>query len=65
MNAKIRQGLGLLAVAALAFLIFLPAQQATNDAAAVVGLIAAITALVCGVVGLILLATGLLAPQKN
>ena len=62
MDAKIRQGLGLLVIAALAFLLSLPARGAESGAGQAWAFIATAVALVCGIVGAVLLAVGLLRP---
>lgn len=60
MTAKIRQGLGLLAVAAVALILSAPAWGTESVAMGAWGAATSITALVCGVAGFALLAIGLL-----
>lgn len=59
MNQRMRQGLGLLVVAALALLVFLPSQAVNTVPTAIAGLVGGFTMVVCAIVGLILLAVGL------
>lgn len=63
MDTKIRQGLGLLVVAAVAFVLSLPAGD--SGAGQVWGMVAGSVALVCGLVGATFLAIGLFRPQSD
>ena len=66
MTANIRQGMGLLAIAALALLLSLPAWGSESTAAGVWGLLAGGTAVVCAIVGLVKIAVDLLgSPQRD
>lgn len=65
MNQRTRQGLGLLVVAVLAFLVFLPSQAVNTVPTAIAGMIGGFTMVVCAIVGLVLLAIGLLRPGKD
>jgi len=60
MPDKTKQGLGLVAIAALALLIAFVVAQGGGAASDVVVALAKVTALVCGIVGLALVAVGLL-----
>ena len=62
-----RQGLGLLVVAVLAALLFLPVRGTANPgtASGVWMMLTGFTAVVCAVVGLVLLAAGLFRPDRD
>ena len=67
MSEKLRQGLGLLAVAVLALLVYLATGRPEDPttAAGVLSLIAGAVMVVCAVVGLVFIAVGLLKPQRD
>lgn len=65
MTTKVRQGLGLLVVAFMGWLVTLFLQELSPRPFALVATICAIATLVCGAVGLVFLAVGLLKPQRG
>lgn len=60
MPEKVKRGLGLVVVAAIALVVLLLARGADGSGAEVVSFLAGVIALVCGLVGLVLIAVGLL-----